>query len=144
MSVILAIDYGRSRIGLAISDPLGIAANPLESIKRKSDRQVVEAIERVIRERNVEIVVIGLPLNMDGSEGPMAMEVRQFAVGIEALGVRIELWDERLSTRAAEAMLIQADLTRKKRKTVRDKVAAAWFLQAYLDLQANKQRKGET
>ena len=133
MSVILAIDYGEKRLGLAISDVLEMSANPLETIRSKSDEMDLEAIGKVVEQRGVELIVVGLPLNMDGSEGPMAQAARLFAGKIESLGVPVETWDERLSSRAAEASLLEANLSRKKRKGLRDKVAAAWFLQAFLD-----------
>ena len=133
MSVILGVDYGERRIGLAVSDELMIAANPLDTIARTTEQRDLAAIEKLVRQRNVERIVVGLPLNMDGSEGPMAKAVREFAGKLSGLGIEIEFWDERLSTRAAESTLLEADFTRKKRKGLRDKVAAAWLLQGYLD-----------
>lgn len=133
MSVILGLDFGEKRIGLAVSDELEIGANPLVNLKRTTEERDLAALKKLIAERNVARVVVGLPLNMDGSEGPMAQSARKFAAKIADLGVEVVLWDERLSTRAAESILIEADLTRKKRKTKRDQVAAAWFLQSYLD-----------
>lgn len=138
MSVILALDYGEKRIGMAVSDPMGILANAIDFIKRTSLKRDLDALEQIVRDRKVDRVVIGLPLNMNGTEGPMAEAVRKFAEKVTERGMEVELWDERLSTRAAEAALLEADLSRKKRKGLRDKVAAAWFLQSYLDSQSNK------
>ena len=138
MSVILALDYGEKRIGMAVSDPMGILANAIDFIKRTSLKRDLDALEQIVRDRKVDRVVIGLPLNMNGTEGPMAEAVRKFAEKDTERGMEVELWDERLSTRAAEAALLEADLSRKKRKGLRDKVAAAWFLQSYLDSQSNK------
>ena len=138
MSVILALDYGEKRIGMAVSDPMGILANAIDFIKRTSLKRDLDALEQIVRDRKVDRVVIGLPLNMNGTEGPMAEAVRKFAEKVTERGMEVELWDERLSTRAAEAALLDADLSRKKRKGLRDKVAAAWFLQSYLDSQSNK------
>lgn len=133
MACILAIDYGEVRIGLAVSDELEIGANPLSVIKRKTEKEDLAKIEDIIKERNVARVVVGLPLNMNGTEGPMAKAAREFAAKIAKLDVEVKLWDERLSTRAAESILIEADLSRAKRKKKKDQVAAAWFLQSYLD-----------
>ena len=138
MPVVLGLDYGDVRIGVAVSDPLMMIAQPLTIIRCTNEKRDLEAIRNVLTERNVELVVVGLPINMDGSEGPMAEKARAFAAKIEALGVQVKMWDERLSSKAAEAMLLEADLTRKKRKNARDKVAAAWFLQGYLDAHARQ------
>ena len=133
MAVILAIDYGEVRIGLAVSDMLGIGANPLEIIRRTSEEKDIARIAAIIKDRKVVTVVVGLPLNMNGTEGPMAKAAREFAAKIAGIGIEVKLWDERLSSRAAESVLIQADLSRAKRKKKKDQVAAAWFLQSFLD-----------
>ena len=133
MGVVLAVDYGEKRIGLAISDALGITANPMDHIKRKGDSEDVKAIDRVIKEREVEVVVVGLPINMNGTEGPMAQKARKFAEAVAQTGVKVELWDERLSSWQAERALEDANLTMKKRKKRVDKVAAQFILQSYLD-----------
>jgi len=133
MPVILGLDYGEARIGVAVSDPLMISANALDVIKRKNQAADMEAIRKIIAEKEVDRVIVGLPINMDGSEGPMAKAAREFAKKILDLGADVALWDERLSSKAAEAALIEADMSRKKRKNKIDQVAAAWFLQSFLD-----------
>lgn len=133
MPVILGLDYGEVRIGVAISDSLMISANSLEVIKRTSEQRDLAIIEKILKERAVDRIIVGLPMNMDGSEGPTAQAARDFAKTVMSLGIEVMLWDERLSSKAAEAALIEADMTRKKRKQNIDKVAAAWFLQSYLD-----------
>ena len=135
MPKVLGIDYGEVRIGLAVSDPLMISANPLKTLVRKNEEADMKKLFDLIREQEVERVVVGLPLNMNGTEGPMAEAARAFAAKIEAKGYEVVLWDERWSSQAAENLLVSADLSRKKRKQVKDNVAAAWFLQAYLDAQ---------
>jgi len=131
---ILGIDYGRKRIGLAISDPDGIVATPLPIYTRRDARADIEHIARLAREKEAGMIVIGLPLNMDGSRGEMADEVVAFA---EKLGARARIpvvtFDERLTTEEAERVLLQADLSRKKRKRVRDSLAAVLILQGYLE-----------
>jgi putative Holliday junction resolvase len=131
---ILAIDYGRARIGLALSDPTGMLAQGLSVIQRKSDRQAAEEIGRVAEEHVVEKVVVGLPLNMNGSEGDKAKHCRVFAELIQEITAKpVELFDERLTTVAAQRVLIDADLSRKRRKQVVDAMAAQLLLQNYLD-----------
>jgi len=130
---ILGVDHGGRRIGLAITDPLGIAAHPLDVLSVKTDAEAVEAIRRVVREREVERIVVGLPLNMDGSEGAQARAARRFAGMLrEALGTPVEMQDERLTTAAAERALLEADLSRARRTRRRDAVAAQVLLQTYL------------
>jgi putative holliday junction resolvase len=108
---LLAIDYGRVRHGLAVSDALGMASHPLPALQRTSPAADLAALQVLIRERDIQRVVVGLPLNMDGSEGPMALEVRRFAQALgAALGLSVELEDERLSTDEAEAFLSSAGL----------------------------------
>lgn len=133
MTVVLAVDYGEKRIGLAVSDSLMIAANPVGYIKHTTLARDLIELDALIKERSVDRVVVGLPINMDGSEGPMAEAARKFGDEVRTLGIEVEMWDERMSSRAADAVLIGADLSRKKRKGKRDQVAATWFLQGYLD-----------
>ncbi|MDP8223456.1 MAG: Holliday junction resolvase RuvX [Candidatus Lernaella stagnicola] len=129
----LAIDVGTVRVGLAVSDPLGLTAQPLVVIRRGKPAADLEAIRAVVTEKEVDILVVGLPINMDGSEGPAATMARDFAKLLEPLGLPIEFADERLSSAVAEHVLLAADMRRDKRKQVRDKVAAAVILQAWLD-----------
>lgn len=129
----LGIDYGSTRVGLALSDEMGMLATPLETVEQSA---CLARIREVIRERRVQRIVIGLPRNMDGSEGPAAQRVREFIRSLVAeTGLEVIAWDERLTTRSVERMLIDADVSRKKRKTVIDKLAAQQILQGYLDAQ---------
>ena len=121
-------------MGLALSDPLGVIARPLAVVERRSDDTLFAELSRVMTEYAVTHIVLGLPLKLDGTEGPAAAEVRTFAEKLRAaLSAPVELWDERLSTVQAERALLDADMSRAKRKQRRDKVAAQVFLQSYLD-----------
>ena len=134
---LLAIDYGRVRHGLAVSDALGMASHPLPALQRQTPALDVAALQALIRDRDIERVVIGLPFNMDGSEGPMAREVRQFAAGLgDALHLAIEFEDERLSTDEAESFLSEAGLRPSDRRRLRDSVAAAVILRGVLEREA--------
>jgi putative Holliday junction resolvase len=131
---ILALDVGTKRIGLALSDPLGITAQGLGVLERKDwDRDLARLLE-IARPYQVQEILVGLPRHMDGRPGEMAEEILALARALaEALGARVATWDERLSTVEAERVLIQADMSRKRRRRVVDKVAASIILQAYLD-----------
>jgi putative Holliday junction resolvase len=131
---ILALDVGTKRIGLAVSDPLGITAQGLGVLERKDwDRDLARLLE-IARPYQVQEILVGLPRHMDGRPGEMAEEILALARALaEALGARVATWDERLSTVEAERVLIQADMSRKRRRRVLDKVAASIILQAYLD-----------
>ena len=130
----LGVDYGDGTIGLAVSDPLGLTAQGAGSLDRVGDRKDLERLAALCAEREVLRVVVGLPLNMDGSEGPRAEKTRAFARKIhERLGLPVFLWDERLSTAEAERVLIQADVSRRRRKEVIDTLAAQIILQGWLD-----------
>lgn len=136
---ILAIDYGRVRHGLAVSDGLGMAGHPLPALQRNrnASAQDLAALRRVVDEHDVRRLVIGLPLNMDGSEGPMAAEARAFAAVLEReLGLPVLLEDERLSTDEAESLLREGGLRPSDRKALRDSVAAAVILRSVLDREA--------
>ena len=134
---LLGLDLGEKTIGLAISDSALRVASPLETIRRGKFTRDAAALKRLCAERDVGGLVLGLPVNMDGSEGPRARSVRQFAANLEeiaGLALPIALWDERLSTAAVERFLVeQADMTRKRRGEVVDKMAAAYILQGALD-----------
>lgn len=134
----LAIDVGSVRLGLAVSDPLGLTAQPLAVVRRSGPAKDLEAIRKVVAEREIGVLVLGLPFNMDGSEGPAAEAARAFGKLLEPLDLPIEYVDERLSTVMAESVLLSADLRRADRKEVRDKIAATIILQAWLD------RRGRT
>lgn len=131
---VLAVDLGDKRIGLAVSDALGLTAQGIETLQRRGDKADVEALRGTCAEREVTRIVVGLPRNMDGSEGPRAQKSRAFARKLlEAIGLPVFLWDERLSTAEAERVLIAADVSRQKRKLVIDRMAAQVILQGYLE-----------
>ena len=127
---VLAVDYGLSRVGLAISDPSGLISQPLKVVPTED---ALDEIVRIVKEREVGKVVVGLPLNMDGTEGEMALLAREFAAKIKETGVDVELFDERLSTYEAECLLKSTGLNWKKRKKKLDAVAASLILKAYLE-----------
>jgi putative Holliday junction resolvase len=134
MARVLGIDLGQKRIGLAVSDGLGLTAQPHATIARHGGRRDVEAIGRALADVGASTVVIGLPLGLEGEEGPAARRARAFAKNLrEALGVEVELVDERFSTREAEEILLAADVSRGRRRQVVDKLAAAVILQRWLD-----------
>ncbi len=136
MGKILAVDWGSARLGLAVSDALGLIAQGLETVPRRSDAQALDAIEARARALGVEGVVVGLPLNMDGSDGPSADAARMFARALEErLQVPVHLWDERLTSLAAERMLVGAGVRRRARRGLVDRVAATLILQGFLDRQ---------
>ncbi len=131
---ILALDHGTKRIGVALSDELGWTAQPLETFERRTLDRDVAHIQDLVREHEVTRVLLGLPLRLDGSEGPAVQAVRAFLERLEAaLPVPVVTWDERMTTKAAEELLIAADVSRKKRKGTVDRVAAAILLQSYLE-----------
>ncbi len=133
----LGVDPGRKRIGLAISDPGGRVASPLSVLQRKSLGQVVSEVAERCRAEDVGGIVVGLPLNMNGSKGRTATNAEQLAEALrKETGLPVELWDERLSSVAAERSMVAGDLPRAKRKKVIDKVAAQVILQSFLDAQS--------
>ena len=131
---ILGIDYGSRRLGLALSDSMGITAQPLASLERASLAQDLAKLSKIAAERDVKRAVIGLPTNLDGSPGALWEEAEAFRVSLEnELDLPVDGWEERLTTVEAERLLVTADLSRRKRRQVIDKVAAAMILQSYLD-----------
>jgi putative Holliday junction resolvase len=131
---ILGIDHGTKRIGLAISDELGVIAQPLEFVLAEPFEKFLARLKEIIREKEVELLLVGMPRNMDGSYGPAALKVEEFvAVLKETVGIPIKMWDERLTSAQANRFLIQANVRREKRKEKVDKTAAAILLQSYLD-----------
>jgi putative holliday junction resolvase len=135
---ILALDYGTKRIGVALSDELKWTAQPLETFERRALDWDVAHIATLVSSHDVERVVLGFPLQLDGRQGPAVLAMRVFAEKLEAgISVPIILWDERMTTKAAEDLLIAADVSRKKRKGVVDRIAAAILLQSYLEAQAS-------
>lgn len=130
----LGLDVGTKTIGVAVSDGLGLTAQAVTTIRRTNLKADLAALSELVREHEGSRIVIGLPLNMDGTEGPRAEASRKFAESVtQTLGLPVEFWDERLSTVAAERTLLEADLTRAKRKQVIDQVAAQFILQGWLD-----------
>ncbi|MFH1429185.1 MAG: Holliday junction resolvase RuvX [Candidatus Margulisiibacteriota bacterium] len=128
---ILAIDYGEKRTGLAISDPLGITAQPLKTILTES---LQKELPKIIEEYEVEKILLGYPLKMDGTKGPAAENMLKVHEELsKLLNMDIELIDERLSTAGVQKMLIAGDVSRARRKQVVDKLAATCLLQGYLD-----------
>jgi len=134
---ILGLDLGARRIGIAISDELCFTAHGLDVIERKNNGEDINKIGEIVSKYNVKKIVVGLPKNMDGSLGSSGQAVKTYAKKLHtSLGVDVDFWDERLTTVAAERTLIEADLSRKKRKKVIDKMAAALILQSYLDFKS--------
>lgn len=131
---LIGLDLGTRTIGIAVSDPGRRIASALETIRRGRFRDDAARLGEIARGREVTGLVVGLPLNMDGSSGPRAQSSRAFARNLAgALGLPVTLWDERLSTVAAERALLEADSSRKRRAEVIDKLAAAYILQGALD-----------
>ncbi len=134
---ILGIDHGTKRIGLAISDELGVIAQPLEFVPAEPFDKFLARLREIIREKEVELLLIGMPRNMDGSYGPAALKVQEFAAVLrDTVGIPIKMWDERLTSAQANRFLIQANVRRDQRKQKVDKTAAAILLQSYLDASA--------
>ncbi len=130
---VLALDYGTKRIGVALSDELGWTAQPLETLNRRTLDQDIAHIASLVETYGVRQVLLGFPLQLDGREGPAIQAMREFHTRLEeGVTVPVILWDERLTTKAAEDLLIAADVSRKKRKGVVDRIAASILLQSYL------------
>ena len=131
---LLGLDVGTKTIGMALSDTTLLLATPFDTIRRGRFRDDAERLVREIAKHQVGGIVVGLPLALDGSQGPRAQGVRQFARNLLAVAdLPLAFWDERLSTAAVERQMIAADLTRKRRGEIVDKVAAAYILQGLLD-----------
>ena len=131
---ILALDHGTKRIGVAISDELQMIAQPLEFIAAEPFANFLRRLKEILRDKEVEMILVGLPRNMDGSYGPAALKVQEFvAVLKETILIPIKTWDERLTSAQANRFLIQAGVRRDQRKEKVDKTAAAILLQSYLD-----------
>jgi putative Holliday junction resolvase len=131
---LLGLDVGSKTIGLALSDATRAVATPLTTIKRTKFTKDAAELSEVVKAHDISALVIGLPLNMDGSEGPRAQSVRAFARNLAShVSLPVAFWDERLSTAAAERTLLEADTSRKRRGEVIDKMAAAIILQGALD-----------
>lgn len=133
----LAVDPGTKRVGLAVSDPLGISANPLPALPARPDGTLAARIAAVARELEVERVVVGLPRRMDGGEGPEAKAARALATAVREAGkLPVSLVDERLTSAAAERHLVASDVRRARRRELSDEVAATLILRTYLDSEA--------
>lgn len=131
---ILALDVGKRRIGVAVSDELGLTAQGLDTIERKNNREDFGALARLAAEKNAGMFLVGNPLHMSGQEGRQAEWVRGFADALsERTGLPVKLWDERLTTVAAERTLRQSGISLAKRKRAVDRLAAVILLQSYLD-----------
>ena len=131
---ILGVDYGDKRIGLALSDALGIVAGPVGTYEARGMRKDIDYIAALAKEKQAEAIVLGLPVNMDGTHGERAEKTKAFGRNLEKVsGLNVIYKDERLSTVSAEKSLIESNMRREKRKGVIDTVAAQIILQSYLD-----------
>jgi putative holliday junction resolvase len=135
---ILAIDHGSKRMGIAISDELKMIAQPLEFIPAEPFAAFLDRLKILLRQYEVESVLVGMPRNMDGSYGQAALKVQEFVAALKgAITIPIATWDERLTSAQANRFLIQANVRRVKRREKVDKTAAALLLQSYLDRPAS-------
>lgn len=134
MRALVGLDLGEKTIGIALSDRLGATATPVETIRRRKFTLDAERLLQIVADREVGAILLGLPRNMDGSEGARCQSTRAFARNLSRLtDLPIGFWDERLSTVAAERALLEADTSRKRRAEVIDHVAASYILQGALD-----------
>ncbi|MFB7815513.1 Holliday junction resolvase RuvX [Paenibacillus chitinolyticus] len=130
----MGLDYGDKTIGVAVSDLLGLTAQGIEVIRRASPQHDLDHLRRLIGEYEVTEIVVGLPKNMNGSIGPRGELSQEFAAKLtETFNLPVRMWDERLTTVSATRTLLEADVSRKKRKQVVDKIAAVLILQGYMD-----------
>lgn len=137
-SALMGLDLGDKTVGVAVSDRIGTVATPMETVRRKKFTLDAARLLEIINDREIGGIVLGLPRNMDGSEGPRCQKTRAFARNLSRLtDVSIGFWDERLSTVAAERALLEADTSRKRRAEVIDHVAASYILQGALDRMAH-------
>ena len=133
MSRIIGIDFGLSKVGIAISDPSGIISMPLETIRYKNQKELIEVIKKVALEKNVKTLVIGYPLNMNFKENNMTEIIDKFKIVMENNNFAIHLEDERLSSQYAKKIMIQQDIKTGKNKEMVDVLSASIILQTYLD-----------
>ncbi|MDX2483744.1 MAG: Holliday junction resolvase RuvX [Pseudodonghicola sp.] len=144
MVALIGLDLGDKTIGVAVSDRIGAAASPLETVWRKKFTLDAQRLLEIINDREVGGIVLGLPRNMDGSEGPRCQSTRSFARNLSRLtDLPIGFWDERLSSVAAERALLEADTSRKRRAERIDNVAASYILQGALDRMRHMKTEGE-
>lgn len=131
---VIALDHGSKRVGVAIGDPLGVIAQPLEFIPAEPLDAFFERLKLILSEKEVGQIIVGMPRNMDGSYGPAAEKVREFVERLKTeVDLPVRLWDERLTTAQAQRVLLEGNVRRKDRKQRVDKMAAAILLQSYLD-----------
>lgn len=144
---IMGLDYGSKTVGVAISDQLLLTAQGKEIIRREREnklRQTLARIEALITENDVEKVVLGCPKNMDGSEGERVEKTREFQEMLERrTGLEVVLWDERLTTAAADRYMMEAGIRRENRKQYVDEIAAVFILQGYLDYIRNQKKQSQ-
>lgn len=132
---IIGLDLGQKNIGVAVSDPLGFTAQGLTTIRRTNKENDIQEIKNICAEYNAELLLIGLPKNMNGTIGPSGELAMEFGKLCEdKISIEVKFWDERLTTVAAHKVMLEADLSRNKRKKIVDKVAATYILQGYLDM----------
>jgi putative Holliday junction resolvase len=131
---VLAIDHGTKRMGIAVSDELKMIAQPLEFIPAEPFAQFLVRLKELLQLKTVELILVGMPRNMDGSYGPAALKVQDFVAALKnAVTVPVQTWDERLTSAMANRFLIEGNVRREKRKEKVDAMAAAILLQSYLD-----------
>lgn len=136
---IIALDVGDKRIGAAVSDPLGITAQGVGVVNRRDADYDVDEIKKIVDGYKAQLIVVGMPLNMDGTKGESAKKAALFAEALRsALNIPVETYDERLSTKESQRFLISADVSRKRRKEVIDTMAAQLILQSYLSRMAHE------
>lgn len=140
---IIGLDIGDKTIGVAVSDPLGLTAQGITTIHRKGKEKDALELQKIINEYSAEFILSGLPKNMNGTIGEQGEKVMKFCTFLEKrLNIKVEFWDERLTTVAAHRAMLEADLSREKRKKIVDKLAAVYILQGYLDkINLNKRRE---
>lgn len=142
---IIGLDFGSKTVGVAVSDELLITAQGIEIVRRKSEnklRQTLARIEELIKEYNVEKIVLGFPKNMNNSEGERCEKTLEFKEMLERhTGLTVELWDERLTTVAADNLMMEAGIRRENRKEYVDQIAASFILQGYLDYLQNEKNQ---
>ena len=142
---IIVLDFGSKTVGVAVSDELLITAQGIEIVRRKSEnklRQTLARIEELIKEYNVEKIVLGFPKNMNNSEGERCEKTLEFKEMLERrTGLTVELWDERLTTVAADNLMMEAGIRRENRKEYVDQIAASFILQGYLDYLQNEKNQ---
>ena len=138
MKRIMGLDVGNKTIGVAVSDLMQLTAQGITTVRRKGIKKDLEELDKIIKEKEVTEIVVGLPKNMNGTLGPQSEKVVKFTEKLKTItDLEIKFWDERLTTVAAERSLIEADVSRQKRKKVIDMIAAVLILQGYLDMKRN-------